>query len=279
MAIAPTTSTTMMLALGDALAVALLERKGFSAEDFRALHPGGKLGQKLLRVADLMHVGKELPLISVESGMQQAILEMTAKTYGCVGAIDADGHLAGIITDGDLRRHIDDVDLLRRYRARGDDGASAHHPGRRAGGRGAACDERESHHLAVRARGRQAGRHRAPARLPQSRRGVTRAAMANESDNLPDPPVSTPDAAPGLGGMRKIAPRRDLGASQFRRKGRRGASVRLLKIALPLVVFVSLGYVGYWWLQSRGTIVDPTLIQRVPRRCRQGRSDRPGRQV
>jgi arabinose-5-phosphate isomerase len=114
MAIAPTTSTTMMLALGDALAVALLERKGFSAEDFRALHPGGKLGQKLLRVADLMHVGKELPLISVESGMQQAILEMTAKTYGCVGAIDAGGHLAGIVTDGDLRRHIDDVDLLRR---------------------------------------------------------------------------------------------------------------------------------------------------------------------
>ena len=95
MAIAPTTSTTMMLALGDALAVALLERKGFSPEDFRALHPGGKLGQKLLRVADLMHVGKELPLISVESGMQQAILEMTAKTYGCVGAIDADGRPGG----------------------------------------------------------------------------------------------------------------------------------------------------------------------------------------
>jgi len=114
MAIAPTTSTTMMLALGDALAVALLERKGFSAENFRDLHPGGKLGQMLLRVADLMHVGKELPLISVESGMQQAILEMTAKTYGCVGAIDAGGHLAGIVTDGDLRRHIDDVDLLRR---------------------------------------------------------------------------------------------------------------------------------------------------------------------
>jgi len=106
MAIAPTTSTTMMLALGDALAVALLERKGFSPEDFRALHPGGKLGQKLRRVADLMHVGKELPLISIESGMQEAILEMTAKTFGCVGAIGADGHLEGIITDGDLRRHM-----------------------------------------------------------------------------------------------------------------------------------------------------------------------------
>lgn len=113
MAIAPTTSTTMMLALGDALAVALLERKGFSTDDFRALHPGGKLGQKLLRVADLMHVGKELPIIDVESGMQEAILEMTAKTYGCVGAIDAEGRLAGIVTDGDLRRHMN-VDLMHR---------------------------------------------------------------------------------------------------------------------------------------------------------------------
>jgi arabinose-5-phosphate isomerase len=111
--LAPTASTTAQLALGDALAVALLERKGFSTEDFRALHPGGKLGQKLLRVADLMHVGKELPLISVESGMQEAILEMTAKTYGCVGAIDADGRLAGIVTDGDLRRHMN-VDLMHR---------------------------------------------------------------------------------------------------------------------------------------------------------------------
>lgn len=88
--------------------------------------------------------------------------------------------------------------------------------------------------------------------------------MTNHSDNLPGPPVSTPDAAPGLGGMRKIAPRPGLAASQLRRKGRRGASVRLLKIALPLVVFVSLGYVSYWWLQSRGNIVDPTLIQSVP---------------
>jgi arabinose-5-phosphate isomerase len=113
MAIAPTTSTTMMLALGDALAVALLELKGFSTDDFRALHPGGKLGQKLLRVADLMHVGKELPLIDVEAGMQEALLEMTAKTYGCVGATDGDGVLVGIITDGDLRRHMNG-DLMHR---------------------------------------------------------------------------------------------------------------------------------------------------------------------
>jgi arabinose-5-phosphate isomerase len=113
MAIAPTTSTTMMLALGDALAVALLERKGFSTDDFRALHPGGKLGQRLLRVADLMHVGKELPLIDVESDMQEAILEMTTKTYGCVGALDPQGNLVGIITDGDLRRHMN-ADLMHR---------------------------------------------------------------------------------------------------------------------------------------------------------------------
>lgn len=113
MGIAPTTSTTMMLALGDALAVALLERKGFSAEDFRQLHPGGKLGQKLLRVADLMHVGSELPLIATGAGMQDAILVITAKTYGCVGVVDAAGDLAGIITDGDLRRHMGD-DLLNR---------------------------------------------------------------------------------------------------------------------------------------------------------------------
>jgi arabinose-5-phosphate isomerase len=113
MAIAPTTSTTMMLALGDALAVALLERKGFSTDDFRALHPGGKLGQRLLRVADLMHIGKELPLIDVESDMQEAILEMTTKTYGCVGALDPQGNLVGIITDGDLRRHMN-ADLMHR---------------------------------------------------------------------------------------------------------------------------------------------------------------------
>ena len=85
--------------------------------------------------------------------------------------------------------------------------------------------------------------------------------MANPSDNLPAPPVSTPDAAPGLGGMRKLAPRRDAASI---RKVRRGKSVRLLKVALPLVVFVTLGYVAYWWLESRGTIVDPTLLQGVP---------------
>jgi arabinose-5-phosphate isomerase len=104
--LAPTTSTTMMLALGDAIAVAMLERKGFSAEDFKQFHPGGNLGQRLLRVAELMHVGSEIPLVPEDAVMSVAILEMTAKTFGCVGAIDGEGRLTGIITDGDLRRHM-----------------------------------------------------------------------------------------------------------------------------------------------------------------------------
>ncbi|HVT53437.1 MAG TPA: KpsF/GutQ family sugar-phosphate isomerase, partial [Dongiaceae bacterium] len=106
MGLAPTTSTTMMLGLGDALAIGLYERKGLSAEDFHELHPGGKLGQILLRVANLMHVGDELPLVGMEVPMSQALLVMTAKTFGCVGVIDRSGDLVGIVTDGDLRRHM-----------------------------------------------------------------------------------------------------------------------------------------------------------------------------
>jgi len=106
--LAPTTSTTMMLALGDALAVALLERRGFSAEDFHQLHPGGKLGQRLLRVAEIMHKGSELPLIPASAPMSQALIEMTTKTFGCVGVIGPGDTLTGIITDGDLRRHMGD---------------------------------------------------------------------------------------------------------------------------------------------------------------------------
>ena len=111
--LAPTTSTTMMLALGDGLAVALLERRGFTANDFHALHPSGHLGQQLRRVDQLMHGGKELPLVSLGTAMSQAILEMTAKRLGCVGVVDAGGHLQGVITDGDLRRHMG-ADLLDR---------------------------------------------------------------------------------------------------------------------------------------------------------------------
>ncbi len=106
MGLAPTTSTTMMIALGDALAVALLERRGFSADDYRVFHPGGKLGRRLVKVGDLMHVGDEVPLIGAESAMSDALLVMTAKTFGCVGVTDPSGDLIGIVTDGDLRRHM-----------------------------------------------------------------------------------------------------------------------------------------------------------------------------
>ncbi|WP_119421385.1 KpsF/GutQ family sugar-phosphate isomerase [Desertibaculum subflavum] len=106
MGLAPTTSTTMTLALGDALAVALLERKGFSAENYRVFHPGGKLGRRLIKVGDLMHGGDEVPLVAADRAMSEALLEMTAKTFGCVGVVDAAGALIGIVTDGDLRRHM-----------------------------------------------------------------------------------------------------------------------------------------------------------------------------
>jgi arabinose-5-phosphate isomerase len=104
--LAPTTSTTMMLALGDALAVALLERRGFSAEDFQALHPGGQLGRQLLRVADIMHEGAAVPLVERGTSMADTILIITAKSFGCAGVTDEAGRLIGIITDGDLRRHM-----------------------------------------------------------------------------------------------------------------------------------------------------------------------------
>jgi arabinose-5-phosphate isomerase len=104
---APTTSTTLQIALGDALAVALLERRGFTAGDFRVFHPGGKLGAMLRTVADLMHGPDELPLVQPFAAMREALLVLTQKRFGCVGVTDAAGDLIGIITDGDVRRHID----------------------------------------------------------------------------------------------------------------------------------------------------------------------------
>lgn len=106
MGLAPTTSTTLMLALGDALAVALLERRGFSAEQFRVFHPGGALGRRLVKVADIMHAGDALPLVDTGTSMADALLVISSKGFGCVGIRDAAGKLAGIITDGDLRRHM-----------------------------------------------------------------------------------------------------------------------------------------------------------------------------
>ena len=104
---APTTSTTLQLAMGDALAVALLERRGFKPQDFRVLHPGGKLGAMLRTVADLMHGADELPLVGAATPMKDALLVMTEKRWGIVGVTDAAGRLTGAITDGDLRRHIE----------------------------------------------------------------------------------------------------------------------------------------------------------------------------
>jgi arabinose-5-phosphate isomerase len=104
---APTTSTTLQIALGDALAVALLEKRGFTPHDFKVFHPGGKLGAALRTVRELMHGDGELPLVSLAAPMSETLLVMTNKHFGAVGVLDGDGCLAGIITDGDLRRHID----------------------------------------------------------------------------------------------------------------------------------------------------------------------------
>jgi arabinose-5-phosphate isomerase len=114
MGLAPTTSTTMMMALGDALALALLERKGFSSADFQRFHPGGELGRRLLRVGEIMHKGESVPLVSPEAPMSEAILVMSAKSFGCVGVAGSNGRLVGVITDGDLRRHMNDQLLARR---------------------------------------------------------------------------------------------------------------------------------------------------------------------
>jgi arabinose-5-phosphate isomerase len=103
---APTTSTTLMMALGDALAVALLEARGFTATDFKTFHPGGALGAALATVQDIMHAGSAVPLIGTDAQMSEVLIEMTTKSFGCAGIVGADGTLAGIITDGDLRRHM-----------------------------------------------------------------------------------------------------------------------------------------------------------------------------
>ena len=105
--IVPTTSTTMTLALGDALAVALMEHRRFTPEDFREFHPGGKLGAQLSRVSDLMHKGDALPLVAEGTPMGDALLTISQKGFGVVGVTDDAGCLAGIVTDGDLRRHMD----------------------------------------------------------------------------------------------------------------------------------------------------------------------------
>ena len=102
--LAPTSSTTATLVLGDILTIGMIERKGFSKEDFNDRHPGGKLGSILKRVSDLMHTGQDMPILDENSNMQAVLLEMTSKRLGCVGFINQAGDLTGILTDGDLRR-------------------------------------------------------------------------------------------------------------------------------------------------------------------------------
>jgi arabinose-5-phosphate isomerase len=111
--VAPTTSTTMQIVIGDALAVALLEGRGFTSQDFRVYHPGGKLGAQLKQVRSVMHSGERLPIVSLGSPMADAVATISAKGFGCVLVVDNSGMLAGIVTDGDLRRHMA-TDLLGR---------------------------------------------------------------------------------------------------------------------------------------------------------------------
>lgn len=104
--LAPTTSTTLTMALGDALAIALMERRGFTSENFREFHPGGALAARLVKVSDIMHSGDRMPLVSPDMSMSETLIEMTSRGFGVAGVADASGRLVGIITDGDLRRNM-----------------------------------------------------------------------------------------------------------------------------------------------------------------------------
>jgi arabinose-5-phosphate isomerase len=170
MGLAPTTSTTVMLALGDALAVAMLERKGFSADDFHLLHPGGKLGRLLLRVSSVMHTGNEVPLIGGDRSMADALLTMTSKSFGCVGIVDNEGRLKGIVTDGDLRRY--ERRSSEPQDRRSNDGEPVERSSRHPGQRSARFHERAGHHHAVRGRGRTSGRYHSHPRLPPGGSGL-----------------------------------------------------------------------------------------------------------
>ncbi|MEX2518398.1 MAG: KpsF/GutQ family sugar-phosphate isomerase [Paracoccaceae bacterium] len=105
--LAPTTSTTLTMALGDALAVTLMERRGFTSEDFREFHPGGALNARLVKVSEIMHRGRTMPLVTADQPMRETLIEMTSKGFGIAGVLDADGRLTGVITDGDLRRNME----------------------------------------------------------------------------------------------------------------------------------------------------------------------------
>jgi arabinose-5-phosphate isomerase len=105
--LAPTTSTLLQLVMGDALAVALLEARGFTPDHFRTFHPGGRLGASLTKVGEFMHVGDKMPIVPLGTSMPEAVLTLSRKRFGCVCVVDGEQHLVGIITDGDLARHLD----------------------------------------------------------------------------------------------------------------------------------------------------------------------------
>lgn len=105
--LAPTTSTTLTMALGDALAVAIMERRGFTPEKFHQFHPGGALGAQLVTVGEVMHRGRDMPVVTADTSMRETLLEMTSKGFGIAGVVDSAGRLKGVITDGDLRRNMD----------------------------------------------------------------------------------------------------------------------------------------------------------------------------
>ena len=116
--LAPTASTTAQMALGDALAIALLEERGFSADDFALLHPAGALGRRLLRVEDLMHHGPELPVVAETAPLKDTVVEMSSKRLGITGVVNATGELVGVVTDGDLRRGLERTGDVRQLTAR-----------------------------------------------------------------------------------------------------------------------------------------------------------------
>ena len=182
--LAPTTSSLMLLALGDALAIALLEGRGFTSVDFSVLHPGGKLGAMLKYTRDLMHAGDAVPLKPLGTRMSDALVEMSSKGFGCVGIVDSRGQIVGIVTDGDLRRHmrpdlmtalVDDVMTKnpKTIRAR---------PARQ---RSAGNSQLLQDHRVDRDRREKAGRHRASARHPARRRGVGAAASSVDGGRKP----------------------------------------------------------------------------------------------
>ncbi|MCD4812249.1 KpsF/GutQ family sugar-phosphate isomerase [bacterium] len=115
--LAPTASTTAVLAMGDALAVTLMNRRGFKPDDFSRLHPGGELGKRFIKIRDIMHKGNAIPKVARQAGLESAVYEMTRKRFGCVGVVDNKGKLVGIFTDGDLRRLVGKDTSLTKYKA------------------------------------------------------------------------------------------------------------------------------------------------------------------